>query len=254
LNAQTYDFNHVPGTQRVFRAGAFLHTTSPLIDLTEGFEAWRQARRAQGSAIKNAERKGRKLAREVGEVRFVANETDPAVWDHLLAWKRAALRAIDVSFILDRPWARAVIDRVRATDAAGFGGMTSALWAGDDLAAVNFSMRTDTTIHSWFPTYNPALERHSPGLTLLMETLRHAAAAGFTEVDLGRGAERYKSEFANAARGLCEGSIERGLSPLGAARKLRKAVQAAAERTGRAERAETARRVGNRLLSAGRLH
>ena len=253
LKAQAFDFNHVPGTQTGLCDHAYLHTTSPVIDLSEGFETWRQERRAQGSAIKNAERKGRKLGREVGALRFVANETDRAVWGKLLAWKRAALDAIGVPFILDRPWAGAVIDRVRAADAPGFGGMTSTLWAGDELVAVNFSMRTDTTIHSWFPTYNPDFERHSPGLTLLMETLRHASEAGFGELDLGRGSERYKSEFANGARALCEGSVERGLSPLGLTRKLRKAAQAVAGKTGKAEQAETVRRVGNRLLSAGRI-
>ncbi len=253
LKAQAFDFNHAPASQTGFCAHAYLHATSPLIDLSDGFEAWRQERRAQGSAIKNVERKGRKLGREVGELRFVANETDPAAWDNMLAWKRAALAAIGVPFILDRPWARGVVERVRGADAPGFGGMISALWAGDALAAVNFSMRTNTTIHSWFPTYNPAFERHSPGLTLLMETLRHAGEAGFSEVDLGRGSERYKSEFANGARGLCEGSVERGLGPLGLTRKLRKAAQAAAGKTGKAEHAELARRVGNRLLSAGRI-
>lgn len=253
LKAQAFDFNHVPSSQARFRAQAFLETTSPLVDLSEGFEVWRQGRRAQGAAIKNAERKGRKLAREIGELRFVANETAPAVWDRLLTWKRDALDAIGVAFILDRPWARAVVERVRAVDTPGFGGMTSALWAGDELAAVAFSMRTRSTIHSWFPTYNPHLERYSPGLTLLMETLRHASAAGFTEVDLGRGSERYKSEFANGARTVCEGSIERGLSPLGLTRKLRKGVQTFADTSRRDGHAELVRRAGNRLFSAGRI-
>lgn len=253
LRAQAFDFNHAPASQRRFCDRAFLQATSPLVDLSHGYEAWRQERRAQGGAIRNAERKGRKLAREVGPLRFVANDPDPAVWHQLLAWKRASLQAMGVAFILDRPWAGEVIDRVRATDTPGFGGMTSALWAGDSLAAVTFSMRTDTTIHSWFPTYNPDLERYSPGLTLLMETLRHAAEAGFAEVDLGRGSERYKTEFANGARALCEGSIERGLSPLGVTRKLRKGVLALAQTSGKAGLVDLGLRAGNRLLSAGRI-
>ncbi len=204
LRAHAFDFNHVPVSQTLFRPHAFLHATSPLVDLSEGFEHWRQAKRNQGSAIKTVERKARKLAREVGPLRVVANEPDPIAWERLLAWKRRALNAIGVEFILDRPWASAVLDRVRAADASGFGGMTSALWAGDELAAVTFSMRTDTTIHTWFPTYNPALERYSPGLTLLMETLRHADRAGFSEVDLGRGEERYKQAFSNSARPLAK--------------------------------------------------
>ena len=253
LKAQAYDFNHVPGSQTLFCGQAFLHTASPLVDLTEGFDSWRTAKRVQGSAIKTAERKGRKLAREIGPLRFVANDSDPGTWARLIEWKRDALSAIGVDLILDRPWAGAAVDRVRMADAPVFGGMTSALWAGDELAAVSFSMRTGRTVHSWFPTYNPDLERYSPGLTLLLETLRHAGEAGFTEVDLGRGTERYKSEFATGARTLCEGSVERRLSPLGLTRGLRKTVQATVNRTGNPELTETARRAGNRLLSAGRI-
>jgi CelD/BcsL family acetyltransferase involved in cellulose biosynthesis len=253
LEAQVFDFNHVPASQAGFSAHAFLHTTSPVVDLSEGFESWRQDKRGQGSAIKNVERKGRKLGREVGELRFVADDRSPDAWTQLLAWKREALAAIEVGFILDQPWAGTVVDRVRTMDTPGFGGMTSALWAGDTLAAVTLSIRTGDTIHSWFPTYNPGLERYSPGLTLLMETLRHASAAGFREVDLGRGSERYKKEFANNARPLCEGSVERSFSPLGCTRRLRKVAQAAVARRGTPEQAELARRAGNRLLAAGRL-
>ncbi|MCB1337132.1 MAG: GNAT family N-acetyltransferase [Maritimibacter sp.] len=253
LKAQAYDFNHVPASQARFRPHGYLDTSSPLVDLGEGFEAWRAERRAGSSAIANVERKGRKLGREVGPLRFVANETDPAVWAALDGWKRASLAAIGVRFILDRPWAGAVVAEVRATDTPGFGGMTSALWAGDTLAAVSFSMRAGTTAHSWFPTYNPDLERYSPGLTLLMELLRHADASGTTEYDLGRGDERYKGEFANAARALVEGSVERPFTPQGVARRLRKSALGLARRLGPGGAEELARRAGNRLLSAGRL-
>lgn len=254
LRAQAFDFNHAPASQALFCDHAFLETTSPLVDLSDGFEAWRRERRARGSAIRNAERKGRKLAREVGPLRFVANDTDPAVWQQLLAWKRAALGAIGVAFILDRPWTRAVVERVRATDTPRFGGMTSALWAGDRLAAVAFSMRGGTTIHSWFPTYNPELDRYSPGLILLLEILNQASEVGVAEVDLGRGSERYKVEFANGAKALCEGSVERGASPLGLTRKLRNGIVTLAQKSGTPRQAELTRRATNRLLRAGRIH
>lgn len=253
LNAQAYDFNHVPATQTRFAAHAFLEADSPLVDLGQGFDAWRTEKRAGSSALANVERKGRKLGREVGPLRFVANETDPAVWSTLHDWKRASLAAIGVRYILDRPWAGAVLEAVRRADGPAFAGMTSALWAGDELAAVSFSMRSASTGHSWFPTYNPAFEKYSPGLTLLLEILRHVGEAGLVEYDLGRGTERYKGEFANAARPLVEGSVERPFTPLGLTRLARKATLLLAQKTGSPRLADLARRAGNRLLSAGRL-
>ncbi len=253
LKGQVYDFNHVPVSQPQFRHHAYLQADSPLVDLSAGFDSWFLGRRSTNKGFRALDRKGRKLDREVGPLRFVANEADPAVWQQLLSWKRDALAGIGVKLILDRPWAGAVVDRIRQTDTPGFGGMTSALWAGDALAAVSFSMRNGTTGHSWFPTFNPQFSRASPGLLLLIEIIRHAADIGLTEYDLGRGPEQYKREFANGARDLCEGSVERPLTPLGLTRKARKAAQVAAEKTGKAACAEVARRAGNRLLSAGRI-
>lgn len=251
--AQAFDFNHAPASQTVFAHNAFLTTSSPLVNLSDGFESWRQARRAEVRALRDVERRGRKLAREVGPLRFVANDRSDEVWQAVLDWKRAALAAMGVRFILDRGWAREVVETIRATDTPDFGGITAALWAGDTLAAVHFGMRTSTTAHWWFPSYNAALGRYSPGLMLLMESLRHAADTGITEFDFGRGGERYKGEFANSSRALCEGSVERALTPLGAARRLRKAGQATLARTGASTLTDLTRRAGNRLLAAGRL-
>lgn len=251
--AQAYDFNHAPASQPAFARHAYLQTASPLVDLADGFEDWRIAQRAKARAIREVERRARKLGREVGPLRFVANDTSETVWQAMLDWKRDALAAMGVGFVLDTPWARAVVEAIRQTDTPVFAGTTSALWAGDELAAVHFGMRSATTWHWWFPVYNERLSRYSPGLALLMETLRHADEIGVTELDFGRGGERYKGEFANASRALCEGSVERALSPLGALRRIRKAVQIPLERTQAASLSDFSRRAGNRLLSAGRI-
>lgn len=251
--AQAYDFNHMPVSQTAFAAHAFRRTTSPLIDLSQGFDAWRDARRAETGAIKDVARRARKLERDVGPLRFVANDTSPGVWENLLDWKRAALAAIGVEFILDRPWARAVAEAIRDHDSPDFAGTTSTLWAGDQLAAVHFGMRSARTWHWWFPAYNADLGRYSPGLALIVEALRHGEATGIDELDFGRGDQRYKRELANGHRALCEGSVERGFSPLGMPRRLRKAVQKPLTQGASVAVSEFTRKVGDRLLVAGRL-
>ena len=49
---------------------------------------------------------------------------------------------------------------------------------------------------------DPAWDRHAVGFVLLAHTVREAIADGMNEYRLGRGAERYKSRFANDDPGL----------------------------------------------------
>lgn len=253
IGAGAYDFNHAPVAQTALSPGAFHHTRSPVVDLRDGFEAWRLAQRAKVRAIKDVERRGRKMARELGEFRFVPNDVSEVVWDHFMTWKRAALAQMGVDFILDQPWAREVIAQVRAAQSKEFAGMTSALFAGETLAGVHFGMRSATSWHWWFPAFNDDLSRYSPGLSLIMECLKHAEEIGVQELDFGRGSERYKGEFANGGHDLMEGSVERVLTWAGGLRTLRKAMQRPVDRLASPKGADVARRMGNRLLRAGHL-
>lgn len=247
-----YDYDHARAADPLFRDHAFRLTRSPRIDLTEGFEAWRLERRGAGGALKTVERKMRRMERELGPLRFVAHDPSPAAWARFMDWKRAAIAAMGVGFVLDTPWARATIEEIRATQTPGFAGLFSTLHAGDRLVAAHFGMRSDRAWHWWFPAYDAEVSSHSPGLALLLHCARHADETGLTEIDLGRGEERYKREFANAARPLCEGALG-GASIAGLARRLRGGLHGLAERRLPPQAADLQRRAFNRLLGAGRI-
>ncbi|MDF0602097.1 GNAT family N-acetyltransferase [Psychromarinibacter sp. C21-152] len=248
-----YDFDHALAATPLFRDNAFRESASPLIDLGAGFAAWRDDRRKAGSALKTVERKLRKMERELGPVRFEPDDRSDAAWETLMGWKRAALAEIGVRFALDLPWAGAVARRIRAADTPGFAGRLSTLYAGDRLVAAHFGMRSGTAWHWWFPGYDAEMSAYTPGLALLLRCAEQAAAEGLVELDLGRGAERYKREFANGARALCEGSLERAARPLGVARLARKALHRGAERLLPVQAVEFQRRAFNRMLRAGHL-
>jgi CelD/BcsL family acetyltransferase involved in cellulose biosynthesis len=248
-----FDFNHALPAQTAFAARAFRHAASPLVDLGAGFAAWRADRDRATSALKTLDRRLRKLEREMGPLRFTPRDPDPAAWARFLDWKRAALAAEGVGLILDRPWVRALAEAIRDTDTPDFAGMFSTLRAGEHLVAAHFGMRSARAWHWWFPAYDEAAARHSPGLALLLACVRHAAGTGLAELDLGRGSQRYKTEFANRARPVCEGALARPLTLAGAARRLRHGAQGLADRWLPPRGADLARRAGNRLLSAGRL-
>lgn len=248
-----FDYDHARGDDPLFSAHAFRRTTSPLIDLSEGFEAWRTDRRAAGSALKTAERKMRKLERECGPLRFIADDRSDAAWATFLNWKRAALAGQGVRFILDEGWARAVVEDIRMTQTPDFAGLFSTLYAGERLVSAHFGMRSGSSWHWWFPSYDPQMSAHTPGLALLVLCARHAAETGLVEIDLGRGDERYKREFASGAHPLCEGSLERSTDLPGLVRRLRKGLYRRVESRVTPQVLDVKRRVFNRVLGAGRI-
>ena len=172
------------------------------IDLTCGFDGWIVRREAAGSKRhKKIEQFRRRLVRELGELRFRWHADDPAAWEKLVGWKRAQYAATGFTDVLARPWVRALIERCRdardtaSADAPEFGGVFSALHAGGRLVAVHFGLRSGGRLHSWFPAYDRAVAKLSPGNVLMVELLRAAADRGVDAVDLGTGDERYKYSY-----------------------------------------------------------
>ncbi len=183
---------------------------SPYVDLSEGFAAFCEARRQAGSSlIKQVQRKARKIEREVGPLRLELSSSDPTVWDRLLGWKLEQYRRIGCVNHLAPDWTRALLARIGAAQELNFAGLLSALYAGDRLIAAHFGMRSATTVHWWFPTYERELEKYSPGLILLVRLAERCEAEGWGRIDLGKGEERYKASFTSGVTMLAEGEIDR---------------------------------------------
>ena len=87
----------------------------------------------------------------------------------------------------------------------------SVLYAGDTIAAVHIGMRSRSVLHYWFPTYNPDLQKYSPGSIILLRMAEAAATGGITRLDLGHGDERYKLRFQSGEISLASGAVDRTL-------------------------------------------
>lgn len=210
---RSWHFDHLLADQAPFTAFHHNLAAAPCIDLRAGFAAWQEECRLKRSRLlSQVLRKERKLAREVGPIRFVARCPDAAVFATLLAWKAQRRRQTGTPNVLDYPWAVRVLDQVRAVETDDFAGMLSALYAGDELCAVHLGMRSRSVLHYWFPAFNPRFEHYSAGLILLVELTRTAAALGIARIDLGKGAERYKESLMTSALPLAEGAAT--LSPI----------------------------------------
>ena len=192
------------------RTSGLREGSSPGLDLSRGFAAYMAGRAAaHPKSMHTFERKARKLARELGPVRFVDNTPDPSVFEALLRLKSEQYRRTGAGDVFKLQWTRALLEQIRQTDLPHFGGRTAALFVGDRLAAASFGMRSDTLWHVWFPVHEPSMARHSPGIRLLMLTAEEAARQGHRLLDLGKGEEAYKTIFSDHETQLLEGALAR---------------------------------------------
>jgi CelD/BcsL family acetyltransferase involved in cellulose biosynthesis len=124
-----------------------------------------------------------------------------------MRWKSAQYRATGSEDRFAIGWNVELMERIHAAQDQAFGGMLSALYAGDELAAVSMSMRSHAVFHYWFPTYSAEFATYSPGLILLMAITRAAPALGLRTIDLGKGWAPYKERFATGVIKVAEGDV-----------------------------------------------
>ena len=166
---------------------------APYIDLTDGFDAYRRASIDAGSGtMKRVDRRSRKLEGMLGPLRLVWHDTDDAVLDTLLSWKAKQRQATRSPNVFELPWARQLLAWLRLPRTDDFGGVLTALYAGDQLCAAHFGIRTRRMLHYWLAAYDDETGRCSPGLILLMRMAKDAAERGIARLDLGPGDEEYK--------------------------------------------------------------
>jgi CelD/BcsL family acetyltransferase involved in cellulose biosynthesis len=212
--------DHLPGEPPGFDGWHLRVSSSPWIDLSAGFDAYADERREAGSRrLARIRQSARRLAREVGPLRFDPDDRSRLPLEQLLKWKSLQRRETGSFDVLDYPWVRELLRRLAHTREPGFAGRVATLYAGDELAAVHFGLESDRVLHYWFTAYNKNLQRHSPGLVLLVELLRWAAERGLERVDLGKGGEPYKQSLMSAADPIAKVAVDS--RPLNAsARKL----------------------------------
>lgn len=202
--AKAWDFEHLLASQSMFTPYHRQAHLSPVIDVSQGYDAYLTA----CPSVKAEQRKLRRMEREVGPLRFVAHSTDAGALNTVLGWKSQQYLATELPDGFANRWLRNVVDRVLEAQTENFAGTLSLLYAGDRLVAGHFGMRSASVWHWWFPAYDSQMARHSPGLILMFKTAEHAAAAGMRHVDLGKGDELYKARFSNGGVAVAQGSVE----------------------------------------------
>lgn len=208
LGAHRFDFSHMLAEQAVFAPYMRGRTFSHIVDMAGGYAAYEAERKAAGvGVLKDCEKKRRKARRELGEPVFTAFSRSETAFDHLIALKRAQLRATGQTDIFESPWTLDLLRDLFASRDPDFGAVLFTLHLGDRLAAVHLHLRGRQTIHGWIIAHDPAFERYSPGLLLFQAILRWMEPTPYARLDLGPGAYRFKRELANAGQWVAEGFV-----------------------------------------------
>jgi CelD/BcsL family acetyltransferase involved in cellulose biosynthesis len=210
-----------------------LRQDAVVLDLDDGYPAYlRELGERAPKFLKTTRYKERKLGRDVGEVTF-AFAVEPGEQLRLLrGWKSAQYVRSGRPDRFGRAWVVELVERLHAVDGPDFGGVLSMLYAGGRPVAGHFGLRSHSTLVGWFPAYDPAFAKYSPGLIQHLRMAEAAAGLGIGSIDLSVGAGyEYKSALRSRAVPVSEGIVRRR-TPLAAAhwartepvRRLRRAV------------------------------
>lgn len=181
---------------------------SPFLDVTGGLDGYLgRASRTAKDNLAQARRRARKAGRELGEVVLTADALDHALLDRVIELKRAQYAATGARDYFADPRRADMLHKLLAARDPEFAGVLSAVHAGPHLLAAHFGLRSGGVLHWWFPVYDPAHARRSPGWILLRELIAAAPTTGVTRIDLGRGEDEYKRRAMTGQVLVCEGEV-----------------------------------------------
>lgn len=167
---------------------------SPQMVVTGGVDAYQELLRSSGqrNELKTTQRLTRKLGREVGQVRFELDDRDPVLFEKLKEWKSAQYQQTGAHDAFEDEWRGDLLEHYQQSRDPQFRGLMASLYAGEQLVALHYYLQSGTVLHSWFPTYDPAFSKYSPGRVLAVCVIDAAAEQGIELVDMGKGESAYK--------------------------------------------------------------
>ncbi len=205
-----WEFDHLAPGQTGFETGATGRFASPVIDTLDGYDVYLDHLRTHAPKfLRTTLAKERKLARRVGEVRYVHDERDPAMLATLMRWKSAQYRRTGRSDRFAQDWIVRLVEQLFHTRGDSFAGLLSVLYAAGRPVAAHFGLRSERIIANWFPAYDTEFATYSPGLLMQLKIAESAASGGIAHIDLGRGRKEYKDSLKTREIMVAEGWVMR---------------------------------------------
>lgn len=189
-------------------AGAAVHRAMAA-NLSGGYDAWLEGRRlaGQGDFLKDKRRRMRMLERDHAPVSLAFGADDPGALGYILRLKKEQFASGGQQDVFDCGWTERLLRRLLEHPDPDFGARIAVLRAGDAIIAAEIGLISGSAYHLWFPVYDPAFHRYSPGQLMTLETIRVLAEQGVRTVDFGAGGESYKRAFADPGEAVFEGEV-----------------------------------------------
>jgi CelD/BcsL family acetyltransferase involved in cellulose biosynthesis len=223
-----FTFDHLLGAYPEFQPWTESSRVSPYLDVTGGLDGYLgRASRSGKDNMGQARRRTAKAERQHGAVRFTLDAVDGPALDQVIAFKRGQYAATGASDYFAVPGRVGLLHRLLRTRDDAFGGVLSTLYAGEDLVAAHFGIRSGPVLHWWFPTYDPRFSALSPGWMLLREIVAAAPQLGITRIDLGRGDDEYKRRAKTGEVEVNQGVVTRSSTVRVLRRVRRSALESA---------------------------
>ncbi|MDJ0920320.1 MAG: GNAT family N-acetyltransferase [Henriciella sp.] len=204
-----YTFSAVPFNQRRHGLHGSASEGNQVLDLSNGFDAYIDARAAFSS---NFRRTWRKVGRLLQDKRTVTRHqiNDPASFTRLIDLKRTAFETAGYFDLFTLDWPLDLLETLAASSNPDAQGILSKLEIDGELAAVCFCMRSEHVLHYWFPAYEAKFQSHKAGLALLFSLADWAASQGLQEMHLGLGNTQYKRLMASYRVPVRQGALAIG--------------------------------------------
>lgn len=205
-----WEFDHLVDGQKPFEPYQLLRAPSPVMDLDGGYGRYLARLRARSPKFaKGVLSRARKLGRDAGGLHLDFDVRDHASLRVLTGWKADQYRRTGRADRFARRWIVELVEGLLETRGDGFAGSLSMLYAGGRPVAGHFGLRFDGVLAAWFPAYDTAYAKYSPGSVQHLYMAEAAAAADVAGIDLGKGAREYKDSLKDRELVVAEGRVRR---------------------------------------------
>ena len=191
-----YAFSAVPYSQRRHGLHGQHGDGNQVMDLSRGHQAWLEQRSSDSANFRREWRKARKLI-DADTTLIQHDVIDPASFHRLIELKQDAYAQSGHFDIFSLDWPKALLQALLESGDDGARGILSTLKIDGEIAAICYSMRSQTCLHYWFPAYEAGFAKLKPGLALLFSLAEWAADEGLHELHLGLGDTQYKRQMAS---------------------------------------------------------